>query len=66
MPVQNKLSLTLFDEVFENYKEGVLLLDEDLNIIRAYGHHFRIGQISFSSLDDIFSGAQKVIKSKIA
>ncbi|MBK6834521.1 MAG: GAF domain-containing protein [Bacteroidetes bacterium] len=66
MSVQNKLSLTLFDEVFENYKEGVLLLDEDLNIIRAYGHHFRIGQISFSSLDDIFPGAQKVIKSKIA
>lgn len=65
MSVQNKLSLTLFDEVFENYKEGVLLLDEDLNIIKAYGNYFRVGKILFGELNDIFPNAQKVIKTKI-
>ena len=64
--VQNKLSLTLFDEVFENYKEGLLLLDDELHIIRAYGNYFRAGKILFGQLNYVFPNAQKVIKNKIA
>ncbi len=66
MSAQNKLSLTLFDEVFKNYKEGVLLLDEELHIIRAYGNYFRAGKILFGELNDVFPNAQKLIKIKIA
>ena len=64
--VQNKLSLTLFDEVFENYKESILLLDEELHIIRAYGNYFRADKILFGEVNDVFPNAQKVIKNKIA
>lgn len=65
MKVQNKLSTTLFDEIFENYKEGVLLLDDELNLIKAYGNYIRSGKIVCNYLNDVFPGADVFIKSKL-